>query len=49
MSIQNLGRESALTPFRRKEAVARTLTDRNTFTKLVEDEAVEAVKNGNSM
>ena len=39
----NLGSESSLSSFRRKEAKARVLTDRNTLTKMTEGDALEVL------
>ena len=40
MTLTTIGRETCLTPFRRKEAVAKVLQDRNALTSLVEDHAI---------
>jgi len=49
MPLQTLGRASALSTFRRKEAVAKALTDRNVYSGMVEDKAVEVLNDGNSL
>ena len=46
MALQNIGRASALSPFRKREAIARTLTDRNVYSKMVENEAIRVIGNG---
>ena len=45
MPLQTLGRASALSPFRRKEAIAKALTDRNVYSRMVEDRVVEVLNN----
>ena len=46
MSLQHLGRASALPTFRKKEAVALTLTNRNTYSKMLEDESIMVIVDG---
>ena len=47
MSIAGLLKEGAKAPptsfFRRREAMAKVLKERNTYSKMVEDEAVEVL------
>ena len=46
MALQNIGRASALSPFRKREAIARTLTDRNVYSKMGENQAIKRLLGG---
>ena len=43
MSLLNLGRESALSFYRQREAVAGVLSDATIYSRMLEDEALEVL------
>lgn len=46
MSFRNFGNESSLSSFQKEEVIHKILSNRNVYTKMVEDKAIKVARDG---